>query len=122
MNERVRCFKVKEKTIVVVDYSDLKEEDMLSAQNRLAEVVMGMNIAVRIISKFNSRCYISSKFMRQVEDSTKVALHLIESQAVVGLTPVKKLILKGYNFMFNLDIRNFETEEDAITFLTRDCI
>jgi hypothetical protein len=117
MLERVRHFTSNEKTIVIADYSDLKEDDMLKVLAHLVKVVVDLNIPVRIISRYNARCYITQRFMRQVEASTKLAMHLIEDQAVVGLTPIKKLILKGYNFMFNFSIQNFDTEEEAIQHL-----
>ena len=51
---------------------------------------------------------------------TTDVLPFLDKQAVVGLDPVKKLILKGYNFLVKRNIRAFDTREEAITFLLNE--
>ena len=114
---RVRFVTTDPPPILIIDYSDLKEDQMIEVLMNSAEVVKEHNKPVMVVSIFNDRCFVTSKFMRQVEQNTSKLQHLLWKQSVVGLSPVKKLILKGYNFMFNFDIQNFDTKEEAIKYL-----
>lgn len=100
-----------------MDYADLKEDAMIQLLTRAAQMIREQNEPFLVISIYNERCFITPKFMRVVETVTKDLYHLIKGQAVVGLTPVKKLILKGYNFFFNFEIKNFDSEEEALNHL-----
>jgi hypothetical protein len=55
--------------------------------------------------------------MRNVEKVTEELKHLFIKQAVIGLSPVKKMILKGYNLLFSLNVQNFDSEEEALKYI-----
>ena len=71
-----------------------------------------------ILSIFNDRSYATPKFMQAFRTvKREEAIALIEKQAVVGLSDTKKLILKGYNFIFNRSIPAFDSTREAIDYL-----
>lgn len=71
-----------------------------------------------ILSIFNDRSYATPKFMQAFRTvKREEAIALIEKQAVVGLSDTKKLILKGYNFIFNRNIPSFDSTHAAIDYL-----
>ena len=114
LSERIKWIKTVSKSVLRIDYSDLKDDQMLEVLSRAETAIREYNQPISIISIFNDRCFVTPRFMRSVEKATSELKHLFEKQAVVGLSPVKKMILKGYNFAFNFDILNFESEEEAL--------
>jgi len=118
--ERIRQISINSKEIFIIDYSDCKEGEMIDLVSELKRQVIAENMAVRILSVFNDRCYVTPKFMRHAEGATREAIHLIEKQAMIGLNGTKKMILKGYNFLFNTNIKTFNTIEEAMEFLLDD--
>lgn len=113
-----RIIKISEDPVIyIIDYSNLKEDNMIGLAMKLSEEIKKANQLVRIISTFNDKSYVTPRFMRSVEAITLEVRDLIQGQAVVGLNATKKIILKGYNLMFQQDIRNFETVPEAIEYL-----
>lgn len=116
MAERIN--KISEDPVIyIIDYSNLKEENMIGLVMKLSDEVKKTSQLIRIISIFNDKSYVTPRFMRSVEAITREMRDLIQGQAVVGLNATKKIILKGYNLMFQQDIRNFETLPEAIEYL-----
>lgn len=113
-SERIRWIKQTSNPVLIIDYSDLKEDQMIEVLVQSASVIKQNNQRVSIISIYNDRCFVTPKFMRGVETATSELKHLFIKQAVVGLSQVKKMILKGYNYAFDFDIQNFESEEEAL--------
>ena len=103
--------------IYIVEYTDCKESEMIDLVKEVGRMVVSGGKSVCILSIYNDRSYATAKFMRQVERETRDALPLIKKQAIVGLNDSKKMILKGYNFLFRKNIRAFDTREDAFNFL-----
>ena len=106
-----------DKNLFIVDYSNCKEAEMISGIAEVKSRILQVNKPVMVISVFNEKAYVTSKFMRVAEQDNLDLAHLIDKQAVVGLTPVKKMILKGLNLFLRKNIRNFDTVEEATTFL-----
>lgn len=115
--DRIENLKFGNKEVYIIDYSDCKEAEMIALVSQLKMKVLKGNKQVLILSIFNDRGYVTSKFMRHAERETREALHLIQKQAMVGLNETKKLILKGYNFLFKKNIQVFETREHALEYL-----
>jgi hypothetical protein len=109
-----------DKQIFIVDYSDCKETEMIDLQLDLKNQVLNLNKPVMVLAIFNDKSYVTPKFMRAAEDATRDTLHLLEKQVMVGLSDTKKMILKGYNFLFGKNIKAFDTREAAIEFLLDD--
>jgi hypothetical protein len=105
------------KTLFVIDYSNCKEAEMLSGEAELKERIIQINKPILLISVFNDQAYITPTFMRTAERDNVELAHLLEKQAVVGLNPVKKMILKGFNLLLRRNVRNFESVEEAMAFL-----
>ena len=106
-----------DKTILIVDYTNRTESQMMQIITSLKEKIMEKSKPVLILSIFNDKSYITQGFMRTVERESAAVINLVDKQAVVGLNSTKKLILKGYNFLFKRNIQNFETKEEALKFL-----
>lgn len=103
--------------ILIIDHSNCKESEMIERLGELAKLIQRENKPILLLAIFNEKSYATPRFMREAEKESKAYLHLIDKQAVMGVSGVKKWILKGYNLLFNRDIRNFDTIDDAIKFL-----
>lgn len=108
------------KEIYVIDYSDCREEEMIALISELKTRIETGGRVVHVLSIFNDRCYATPKFMKYAEQNTSATFHLITKQAMTGLNDTKRLILKGYNFMFRKDIQAFDSREAAMKFLLDD--
>lgn len=116
MVERIN--KISEDPVIyVIDYSNLNEDNMIGLVLKLSEEVKKANQLGHFISIFNNKSYATPRFMRSVEAATREVQNLIQDQAMVGLNPTKKIILKGYNLMFQRNFRSFETVPEAIEYL-----
>jgi hypothetical protein len=56
--------------------------------------------------------------MRHIENDQREAIDYSIKQAVVGLSKPQRMILKGYNVIFKRDVKTFDTQEQAIKYLT----
>jgi hypothetical protein len=115
--ELVSELTIEGKTVFRIDYSGANEQQMISLLKELQKQLEAKNKPVLILSIYNDKNFATPHFMRAVEEVTAAVLPLIDGQAIVGLSFTKKLILKGYNLMFNKNYLDFDTEEEAIAFL-----
>ncbi len=105
------------KTLFLIDYSNCKQGEMINGIEELTGKILERNKPIMILSVFNERAFVTPGFMRAAEKANLELPHLIDKQAVVGLSPVKKMILKGFNILLRRNIRSFNTIEEAKEFL-----
>ena len=103
--------------VLMVDYSDCNQEAMIVLATQLCELALTENKDSLVLNIFNNKSFITPKVMRHFEDVTNQTIHLIDKMAIVGLSPTKKVILKGYNLLFKRDFKAFDTQEEAIAYL-----
>lgn len=100
--------------IFIIDYSDCKEYQMISLIQSLKEQILLFDKSVSVLSVFNDKSYATPAFMHEIKAATRETSHLLDREAVVGLSDTKKMILKGYNFLFGKNIQAFDTREVAM--------
>lgn len=105
---------------MIVDYSGCREEEMIQIVLVLKDRLIAENKHRLLLSIYGEGTRITTKFMDYVREGTPSVLPLLDKQAIVGLNLVKRMILKGYNFLFKRNIRDFDTVEEAIDFLVSD--
>lgn len=118
--DRIRKITRNNKEIVIIDYSDCKEAEMIDLLSELKRQLLSHNKPIILLSIFNSKSFATPNFMREARVATHETIHLLEKRAMVGLSETKKMILKGYNFLFNTNIKTFNTIEEAMEFLLDD--
>lgn len=112
----------KGRDVFILDYSDCTEPKMISRLQNLQGYIETENKPVLLLSVFNEKNFVSLSFMQEAKKATGSVLHLLDKQAIVGLTDIKKMLLKTYNFMFNRNIQNFDSIDAALDYLTDDTI
>jgi hypothetical protein len=106
------------KEIFVIDYTGMTEKEMMEKLHACKEEILLENKSCLILTVLNDRNYLTPQFMAYARSETKETMHLIDRMAYVGLSQTKKLILKGYNFLFKRNFLAFDTREEAIGYLT----
>ena len=117
---RIQKIKVGEKEILCVDHSDFSINQMIELSNEGMQLILTESKPVFILTIFNERNFATPKVMRHFEYVNQHCLHLIIKRAIVGLSPLKKIILAGFNQIFKRDFRAFNTREEAIEYLASD--
>ncbi|MCI0750820.1 MAG: hypothetical protein L0Y35_03195 [Flammeovirgaceae bacterium] len=112
-------YKIKkgEAEILVIDFSDAKEDTMIKTLLEARTLLIREQKQQKVLGILNSKNYITPNFMKTFRNEKREAILFMERQAVVGLSEPKKWILKGYNLVFNRDIRSFDTIEQAVDYL-----
>jgi len=113
----VRKLKFDNRSIIEIDYSDLKEPAMIDLLGDLNNQMVNENSPLLILSTFNEKNYITPNFMRSVEKITGEHIDSIKKMAIVGLTRTQDTILRGYNLKFNRNFRSFNERQAAIRYL-----
>ncbi len=90
---------------------------MVALVDEAAKILITNNRPQLLLSIYNDRAYATPKFMNAVRAEGSRFMHRVEKQAIVGLNKTKKIILTGYNLTFDLNVRSFDTKEEAISFL-----
>jgi hypothetical protein len=100
-----------------IDYRSRSVPEMLRLLVEIDQLISAHNEPVMVMSLFNDESFTTSQFMRQAEAFTQKHLARIAKQAIVGqLSLSKKIILQGYNQMFNRNFPAFATEAEALAY------
>ena len=116
--ERVRRISYKDKEVIIADYSDCKEVEMIRVLNTVKEFVLNSNSSKSlVVAIFGGKTYVTPKFMRMVEKELREIENRIERNAITGLTHTQRFILKGVNLWYKGQIHDFPTLSEALDFL-----
>jgi len=106
--------------ILVIDFSDLKEDQMIKLLSDSRRLLIEEKRPQKLLAIFNHKNYITTKVLRHFETDQLEAINYSAKLVAVGLSATQKMILKGYNVIFSRDIKSFDRLEDAIRFLVDD--
>jgi hypothetical protein len=105
------------KEILVIDYSGSTGDALIEIFDQAKLMVLADQKNVRVLSVFNPKHYVSSKFIRYIESEMVPVEHLIDKNTITGLSETQKWILKGVNLWLRKKIHYFSSEEKALSFL-----
>ncbi|MBX2946232.1 MAG: hypothetical protein KF725_10385 [Cyclobacteriaceae bacterium] len=114
--ERIRTLLIQGKEIVAIDYSNLKEADMIALAIDAKKYLMKTEGPKFIINSY-SKTFITPAYVRHMEKDYDEVKNYINRNALVGLNTPKMMILKGFNLLLGTDFRTFATEREAIEYL-----
>ncbi len=107
------------KEILVTDYSNNKEADMIKKIVGLGEFIKKENKPVLLLFIFNEKSYATPGFIKKATQVYMETNHLIIKRALIGLNLAKKMILKGHNIK-ETTTRSFDTMEEALAYLLEE--
>jgi hypothetical protein len=109
------------KEILVADFSDLKEDQMIALLRELRNKLIDDKKQVLLLIILNDRSFATSGFMNAFRtERREETFPFIIKQAVIGLSETKRIILKGYNLLYNRNIGAFHSKEEALLYLTSE--
>jgi hypothetical protein len=118
---RLRDEIYKSKEILIIDVSDLKEDDMIDLLKRYRDKIISEKKARLILVIFNDKSYVTPKFMEAVYTYRIDEFQsLLIKQAVIGLNQPKMMILKGFNLFLNRNMTPFNTRDEALEYLVSE--
>jgi hypothetical protein len=116
---RIRTVSVQGHSILVIDYSNLKELEMIQLANDVMDHILSVKLPQLIISNFKNT-YISSGYLRHMERETMYVEPFIKRNVLVGLNTPKMIILRGFNLLLGTDYRAFSDERSALEYLIQE--
>lgn len=117
MMERIKKIVHKNKEILIIDYSNCKEPDMIELARAAKELILKENKKVLILNKLNDKTYATPKFIRFIEEGLREVEELVVKNAVTGISTVQQWIVKGINLWYKNKLHPFNTVDEALDFL-----
>jgi hypothetical protein len=114
--ERIRYVLVEGREILTIDYSGLKEEQMIHLASQAIEVIVKSKGQLLVLTNFENT-YATPRYVRFMENGSKEVIPFIDRNAMVGVSKVKVMILKGFNLLMGTDWKAFSTEKEALEYL-----
>lgn len=115
-SERMRRIVHKGREIILVDYSGLKESEMIALTNEHAALVVAEGKESYFMANYEDT-YGTPDYMKAAHVFTKVTKPYIPKGAFLGVRGPKVALLKGVTFFLNVNFKAFSTEEEALDFL-----
>ena len=109
-----------EKEILVIDFSNLNETKMIELISKSRGLIILENKPQLVLGILNEKNYMTSNVLKHYKSDNLEALKLIKKQALIGVSEPKRMIIKGYNFLFKRDVKVLESKELAIEYLLAD--
>jgi len=115
--DRLRIEVHNHRQIICVDYSGLKEKEMIDLDIRHLELTLQTKLP--FIGDYRN-CYVTGEYMKQGREFVELTKHIINKAAFLGIDDIKSFILKGICLQYGVNYRAFDSKEKAIEFLTTD--
>lgn len=114
--ERMRRITYKGKEIFLMDYSGLKEAEMITLTNRHTQAVVTEGRESFFIANYEDT-YGTPDYMKAAHAFTKATKPFIPKGAFLGIRGPKVALLKGVTFFLQVNFKAFDNEQDALDFL-----
>jgi hypothetical protein len=118
-NERMRRINYKGKDIFLMDYSGLKEAEMIALTNQHTQVVVTEGKESYFIANYEDT-YGTPDYMKAAHAFTKATKPFISKGAFLGIRGPKVALLKGVTFFLQVNFKAFQTEQEALDFLVSE--
>ncbi|SDM13409.1 hypothetical protein SAMN05421823_110265 [Catalinimonas alkaloidigena] len=104
--------------IFFTDFSGLDPKNMIDRLNASFEEIEKASGPIKLLANYEATS-ISPKFIEAYAAWGKKIKSKVDRNAVYGLNLAKRVMLKTFNTVNDLDIRVFETREEALDYLTK---
>jgi hypothetical protein len=117
--DRVQKIQYKDKEILYIDYHDLVGDDkMIATLNAAEHVILSDNEPHLQLVNFTN-AFATPGYMAAAKKFGNKTQHLTSKSAIIGITGVKALLLKSYNFVSGEKLKAFGTLEQAKEYLVK---
>lgn len=115
---RIQKIQYKGKEIIYVNYEGLREPEMVEILNQVEQIILSDNKPHLQLTNI-SDAFATPGFMAAAKIFGKKTQNLTSKSAIVGITGVKALLLKSYNFVSGDKLKAFATEDEAKEYLVQ---
>lgn len=114
---RVKWIEHKGKKILFTDYSGVKAQDeMLEIMyESMKEVHKSPGTFLNLVDMTGAAT--GPDYMKEAKQQGKILMKKTEKSAMIGVTGLKGMLLKGYNLFSGDNIQPFVTKEEALDYL-----
>ena len=116
-SDRLRIEVLNGTQIVFVDYTGLKEKQMIELVTKHLELTLQTKLT--FIADFKN-CYATGEYMKHGRKFVDLTKEIVNKGAFLGIDEIKSYILKGVCLEFGVNYKAFGSKEKAIEFLTKD--
>lgn len=124
MKNRIKIIEHKGKKIHYIDYSGLRDEKSLIAIIELVDEFNKKQIEKKetdfLILSDLSNSYVYGDALQVMKESGKKIKPYTKKTALLGITGAKKVLLRTANAVLNLNMKPFNTKEEALDWLVKD--
>ncbi len=114
----IRWMEYAGKKILYVDYSGCAKEETLKILEQAAEIFRSSKEEILSLDNYEN-AYATGEFMDRAKQLSDVFSPKRKRGAAVGVHGMKKLLLNAYNIFAKDKIRPFDTEDEALKYLTQ---
>ena len=115
--DRMRRIDYKGREIFLMDYSGLKEAEMIALTNQHANTVVAEGKKSYFIAYYENT-YGTANYMKAAHAFTQATKPFIPKGAFLGIHGPKVALLKGVTYFLNVNFRAFGSEQEALDFLS----
>ncbi len=111
----------KGKEILFIDYNGTTDDnEMIIILKKAQQIIIQENKEyLQLVDMSNAHA--TSKYMKEAKLVATETPKLAIKRAIVGITPIKKVILTGYNFIIGgIGLKPFDNLEEAKDYLVQD--
>lgn len=110
----------KGKEILFIDYNGTADDnEMIAIIKKAQQIIINDNKEYLQLVDI-SNAHATSKYMAVAKEVAKETPRTAIKRAIVGITPLKKIILTGYNFIIGgIGLKPFPTLEEAKNYLVQ---
>lgn len=114
---KVQWVSHKGKKILFTDYEGTKtQEEMIVILNESIQIAK--KTPGTILGLVNIRdSAVGPDYMKEAKEQGKALAHKREKSAIIGVTGLKGMLLKGFNLFTGSTLKSFNTKEEALDYL-----
>lgn len=117
MQDRLRLVKEQDKEILLADFSDFRESEMIQLMTKLMDRMIANRNINRLLIVCNEKNYFTPQYMQSLRSYRVEERNFNAKIAVIGFNDVQKVILKGYNMYRGKNFSAFNSREEALKYL-----
>ena len=115
MSNRIKWIHHKGKRIVYLDYTNLSsnnEKEFIKVLDEAKNFILGAGDNLLILVDVRDS-FGNSNIVKRMKEDGKLEKPFVLKEAVVGITRLKEVLLKGINLFSKIDIHPFRTIDEA---------
>jgi len=114
---KVQWITHKGKKILFSDYSNVKSQtEMISILDEYLKQIRSSSGKVLVFSDVSDAAT-GPDFMKKAKEEGKSLIERTDKSAIMGITGLKGMLLKGYNLFSGDKMKPFSTKEEALDYL-----